>query len=158
MKAVVVAGLVVLAGALVAVAVWLWTPDKTRPELEALYLAHSGDMITVDGTPLHVRDTGPREAPAVILLHGFGASLHTWDPWADVLDDDLRVIRLDLPGAGLSPPDPTGDYSDARVISLLLDLMDHLSLERASLVGNSVGGRLAWTLAAEHPERVNRVV
>ncbi|MBX9615643.1 MAG: alpha/beta fold hydrolase [Caulobacteraceae bacterium] len=158
MKAVVLTGIVVLVVALVATTVWLWTPDKTRPELEALYLARPGDMITVAGTRLHVRDTGPREAPAVILLHGFGASLHTWEPWAEVLDDDLRVIRLDLPGAGLSPPDPTGDYTDARVTTLLRDLMDQLGLQRASLVGNSVGGRLAWTLAAEHPDRVERLV
>ncbi|WP_396594070.1 alpha/beta fold hydrolase [Brevundimonas sp. R86498] len=158
MKAVVLTGLVVLVAALVATTVWLWTPDKTRPELEALYLARPGDMVTVAGTRLHVRDTGPRDAPAVILLHGFGASLHTWEPWAEALDDDLRVIRLDLPGAGLSPPDPTGDYTDARVTTLLLALMDQRGLDRASLVGNSVGGRLAWTLAAEHPERVDRVV
>ncbi|MDP3406478.1 MAG: alpha/beta fold hydrolase [Brevundimonas sp.] len=158
MKAIVLTGLVVLAVTLVATTAWLWTPDKTRPELEALYLARPGDMITVAGTRLHVRDTGPREAPTVILLHGFGASLHTWEPWAEVLEDDLRVIRLDLPGAGLSPPDPVGDYTDSRVTALLLALMDLLGVERASLVGNSVGGRLAWTLAAEHPDRVERLV
>lgn len=158
MKVVVFAGLGLLLVVCVSVAAWLWTPDRSRSDLEALYLARPGDMVTVAGTRLHVRDTGPRDAPAVILLHGFGASLHTWDPWADVLDDDLRVIRLDLPGAGLSPPDPTGDYTDARVTTLLLALMDRLGLDRASLVGNSVGGRLAWTLAAEHPDRVHRLV
>ncbi|WP_426052185.1 alpha/beta fold hydrolase [Brevundimonas sp. SL161] len=105
-----------------------------------------------------MRDTGPRDAPAVILLHGFGASLHTWEPWAGRLDDELRVIRLDLPGAGLSPPDPAGDYTDARATALLLALMDLLQIERASFVGHSVGGRIAWTMAAEHPDRVDRLV
>lgn len=158
MKVVVLAGLGLLLAACVSAAAWLWTPDRSRSGLEALYLARPGDMVTVAGTRLHVRDTGPSDAPAVILLHGFGASLHTWEPWAEALDDDLRVIRLDLPGAGLSPPDPTGDYTDARVIALLLALMDQLDLERASLVGNSVGGRVAWTFAAEHPDRVERLV
>lgn len=158
MKTLVVTGLLAVVTALIGLVLWLWTPDRPRSELEAAWLARPSDMITVAGTTLHVRDTGPRNAPAVILLHGFGASLHTWEPWAGVLDDDLRVIRLDLPGAGLSPPDPTGDYSDARVMTLLLALMDRLGLDRAALVGNSIGGRIAWTLAAEHPARVDRLV
>ena len=73
-------------------------------------------MLTVAGTTLHVRDDGPKDAPAVILLHGFGSSLHTFEPWAEALKADYRVVRLDLPGSGLSPPDPTGDYTDTRSI------------------------------------------
>jgi pimeloyl-ACP methyl ester carboxylesterase len=158
MKTVVLIGLLVLAIALVGAALWLWTPDKPLAELEAAYLADPADLVTVSGATLHVRDTGPHDAPIVILLHGFGASLHTWEPWAADLDDDFRVIRFDLPGAGLSPPDPTGDYSDDRVIALLLALMDQRGLDRAALIGNSVGGRIAWTLAARHSERVTRLV
>jgi len=55
----------------------LWTPDRDRAELERKYLAAPQDMVSVLGTDLHVRDSGPRDAPAVLLLHGFGASLHT---------------------------------------------------------------------------------
>ncbi len=140
------------------VAYWLWTPDRERAVLEARYLAAPGDMLTVAGTRLHVRDSGPKDAPALILLHGFGASLHTWEPWAQQLAGEFRVIRLDLPGSGLSPPDATGDYTDARSLQLLLALMDQLGVGRASLIGNSMGGRIAWTLAARHPERVERLV
>jgi pimeloyl-ACP methyl ester carboxylesterase len=158
MKTVMLVGLVLLGLTLVALGLWLYAPDKSRSDLEPLYLARTGDMIEVGGTRLHVRDTGPRDAPAVILLHGFGASLHTWEPWAEGLDDDLRVIRLDLPGSGLSPPDPADDYTDAHVTALLLAMMDQLGVERASMVGNSIGGRLAWTMAAEHPDRIDRLV
>ena len=143
---------------LALVAYWLWTPDKSAAALEARYLAAPSDMLTVAGTPLHVRDSGPRDAPAVILLHGFGASLHTWEAWAQALSGKRRVIRLDLPGSGLSPPDPGGDYSDARTMQLLLALMDERGLARASVVGHSIGGRIAWTFAAHHPERVDRLV
>ena len=115
-------------------------------------------MTSVAGTPIHVRDTGPRDAPAVILLHGFGASLHTWEPWAAGLEDRFRVIRFDLPGSGLSPPDSTGDYSDARAIALINGLMERAGLKTASMVGNSVGGRIAWTFAAEHPDRIDGLV
>ena len=59
-------------------------------------------MRDVAGVRLHVRDTGPRDAPAVILIHGFGASLHTWERWANGLSDGFQVIRFDLPGSGFS--------------------------------------------------------
>jgi len=158
MKTVLRVALIVLALALPGLGAWLYAPDKTRADLEPLYLARPDDMIDVAGTRLHIRDTGPRAAPAVILIHGFGSSLHTWEPWAEGLDDALRVIRLDLPGSGLSPPDPADDYTDDHVIALLLAMMDRLGVQRASVVGNSVGGRLAWTMAARHPERVDRLV
>ncbi len=144
--------------ALIAAALWLWTPDKSRATLEAKYLSDPGDMIEVAGLRLHVRDTGPKEGPAVIMLHGFGSSLHTWEPWARALQSKYRVIRLDLPGSGLSDPDPTGDYTDARAMQVLTALMDRLGVGRASLIGNSIGGRVAWTFAASYPERVAKLV
>jgi pimeloyl-ACP methyl ester carboxylesterase len=137
---------------------WLYTPDKPRSELEELYLRQASDMRIVAGTRLHVRDDGPREAPAILLLHGFGSSLHTFEPWADALKADYRVVRLDLPGSGLSPPDPTGDYTDARSIELILALMDQLEIGKATIAGNSIGGRIAWNMAADHPGRVEKLV
>jgi pimeloyl-ACP methyl ester carboxylesterase len=136
----------------------LWTPDKPRSELEARYLAAPGDMLQVGPWRLHVRDSGPKEAHAVLMLHGFGASLHTWDEWAQALSGTHRVIRLDLPGSGLSEPDPANDYTDARSVELVLALMDQLGVARASIVGHSIGGRIAWTLAARRPERTGRLV
>lgn len=146
----------------VVVAFLLWTPDRDRASLEALYLRSPADMIEVAGTRLDVRDSGPppgtNAAPAVILLHGFGSSLHTWEAWSAGLEADHRVIRFDLPGSGLSPPDTTGDYTDDRSMAVLLALMDRLGVAKASIVGNSIGGRIAWTFAAAHPERVDKLV
>ncbi len=141
-----------------ALAAWLWTPDRPRDELEARYAAGKDDFLDVAGIRLHVRDRGPREAPAVLLLHGFGSSLHTWEPFSDALAADLRVISVDLPGAGLSAADPDADYSDARSLEILLALLDHWQLARVSLVGNSLGGRISWRFAAAHPDRVERLV
>ncbi len=145
-------------GSIVLLAFWLWTPDKSRNELEARYLAAPGDLVQVGPWRLHVRDSGPKEAPAVVMLHGFGASLQTWDVWAPALSATHRVIRLDLPGNGLSDPDPANDYTDARSIELVLSLMDQLGVARASIVGHSIGGRIAWTFAARYPERTERLV
>lgn len=140
------------AGALLA------TPDRDRAALEARYLAAPGDLRVVDGVRLHVRDTGPRDAPALLLLHGLASSLHTWEPWARALDSTYRVVRLDFPGHGLSSADPAGDYRDPRTLRLLTALLDSLHLARVTVIGNSMGGRIAWAFAAAHPERVARLV
>ncbi len=137
---------------------WLYTPDRGRAELEAKYLRDASDLMDVAGASLHVRDDGPADAPALLMLHGFGSSLHTFEPWAEGLQADYRVIRLDLPGSGLSPPDPTNDYTDARNIALILALMDQLGIETVTPIGNSIGGRIAWTMAADHPGRVDKLV
>jgi pimeloyl-ACP methyl ester carboxylesterase len=144
-----------IAVASLAVSLLLYAPDTPRAELEATY---PGQYLTVDGVRLRMRDTGPRDAPAVIMLHGFCASLDTWEPWARALSARFRVIRFDLPGFGLTGADPTDDYSDAREMKILSDLMDRLGVKRASLIGNSMGGRIGWKFAAAHSERVNRLV
>lgn len=141
--------------AIIASTVLLYAPDKSRAVLE---VAYPGDYRTVGGVRLRLRDTGPRDAPAVILLHGFGASLDTWEAWAQALSSRFRVVRFDLPGFGLTGTDPTGDYTDARAIEILLGLMDQLGIHRAGIVGNSLGGRIAWNFAARHPDRVSRLV
>jgi len=151
-----------LVSALVGAGGWaLWTPDIDRPSLEAKYLAAPADMVTVLGNSLHVRDSAPQAAPdkpVLLLLHGFGASLHTWDVWTAQFSQNFRVLRVDLPGSGLSGPDAQGDYSDTRTIALMLALMDQRGVTRASIIGHSIGGRIAWTLAAIHPARVDKLV
>jgi pimeloyl-ACP methyl ester carboxylesterase len=69
-----------------------------------------------------------------------------------------RVVRLDLPGAGLSGLDPKGDYGDEHTVRLLEDLMDQLGIARATLIGNSMGGRIAWKFAATRPQRTDRLI
>lgn len=158
MKLVAMLLLLLLVVAVVGAAVWLYAPDKSRAELEARYLDAPGDYLDVAGLRLHLRDSGPKGAPVVIMLHGFGASLHTWEAWARALSDEYRVIRFDLPGFGLTGADPTGHYTDGRSMVMLEALMDRLGVGRASLIGNSIGGRIAWTFAARHPERVEKLV
>jgi pimeloyl-ACP methyl ester carboxylesterase len=148
-----------IAGVLLACAAFaLWTPDTDRSALEARYVRSPRDLMTVAGVRLHVRDSGPRDAPVLVMLHGFGSSLLTWEPWADSLQRDFRVVRFDFPGSGLSSPDPTGDYRDARTMAVLTALLDTLHVARATLIGNSMGGRIAWSFAAAHPDRVERLV
>jgi len=136
----------------------LWTPDLSRAEVESDYLQSPDDMRTVLGNRLHVRDRGARGAPAVLMIHGFGSSLQTWDAWAAALSDEWRVVRLDLPGSGLSGPDSTNDYTDARTHALLIELLAQLDLASVAVIGHSIGGRIAWSFASNYPERVERLV
>jgi pimeloyl-ACP methyl ester carboxylesterase len=154
----VLVGAAVLAAAIVGSLVWAWTPDLKRADLEALYLAEPGDMVEISGVRLHLRDEGPRDAPAVLLLHGFGSSLQTWDGWVGELSKTYRTVRFDLPGAGLSGPDPRNNYSEARNIEIVLAVLDRLGIARATLVGNSIGGRIAWRFAAAQPARTRALV
>ena len=137
---------------------WLYAPDKDRAALESQYAHPPSTFVEVAGIRLHVRDTGKRDGPVLLMLHGFGSSLDTWEAWADPLSADYRVIRLDLPGFGLTGADPTGEYTDARTIAVLLALLDRLEVKQPTLIGNSMGGRFAWGFAAAHPERVSKLV
>ena len=143
---------------LVGAAILLFTPDETKAALEAKYHVSASDYVEAAGIALHVEDTGPRDAPAVVLLHGFGSSLQTFDAWVPSLSTRFRVIRFDLPGFGLTGADPSGDYSDRRSLVVIGALMDKLGLAKASFVGNSMGGRLAWMFAAAFPARVEKLV
>lgn len=155
MKTIIFAGLAII---LLAAGLWLWTPDRPLHQLESRYLRGPTNIVDVAGTSLRIRDEGPANAPAVILLHGLGSSLETWEGWAPDLKSTHRVISIDFPGHGLSGPDLTGDYSDTRTLALLVAVMDERQIERATFIGNSIGGRIAWTMAAKHPERVSKLV
>ncbi len=145
-----------LGAALLGAAAWLYTPDRDRAAIETRYLVDRADLRVIDGVRLHLRDTGPRTAPVLLLLHGLGASLHTWEPWARTLDRTFRVVRFDFPGHGLSAAD--ADYSDARTIRLVGALLDTLGVAKATVIGNSMGGRIAWRFAAAYPARVEKLV
>ena len=151
--------LFVLLGITVAVATAVfWTSDLKKVELEEKYSYSSSQFINVDGDRIHLQDTGNKNGPTIIFIHGFGASLHTWEEWSKELNTDFRVIRFDLPGFGLSGPDQKGDYSDDRTNQLLLEMMNQLKLKKINLVGNSIGGRIAWYFTAIHPELVSKLV
>ncbi|MBC7987225.1 MAG: alpha/beta hydrolase [Sphingomonadaceae bacterium] len=133
------------------------------PVAAATPAAHTRTSITrfveIDGgARIRVREEGPRDAPAIVLLHGFTMSLESWDGWAARLAGDYRVIRYDLLGHGMTGRDPLRRYAPAERIEVLAALMDALGLERATLAGNSFGGLVAWRFAARYPERVDRLI
>jgi pimeloyl-ACP methyl ester carboxylesterase len=145
--------------ALVAMVAWSWAPDRGVDTLKARWATGPSHFVTLQGMQVHLRDEGPRDDPEpIVLIHGTSASLHTWDGWAAALKGQRRVIRLDLPGFGLTGPAPDGDYSMTRYADFIAALLDQLGVRRAVLAGNSLGGGVAWRTPVQHPERVSRLV
>jgi pimeloyl-ACP methyl ester carboxylesterase len=147
-----------IVGTLIAVLVVLFlvfrTPDTDPEEMRAKYGGEPSQFVDIgDGVTVHLRDEGPREAPAIVLLHGSNADLHTWEPWVEGLTQDYRVIRFDQVGHGLTGPDPVGDYSRANYAADIAGVMDALGIEAAVIGGNSMGGKHALAFAADYPGR-----
>ena len=115
-------------------------------------------FIELGGFNVHYRDEGNRNKPVLVLIHGVVASLHTWDDWLPAFADDYRVIRFVVPGFGLTGPSRDGAYSAERMIEVFDLLLDHLGVSQASLVGNSLGGYIAWNYALAKPARVSKLV
>jgi pimeloyl-ACP methyl ester carboxylesterase len=136
-----------------------WAPDRPVAELTARWAQPPSTFIDVAGMRVHVRDEGRRDDPVpIVLLHGTSASLHTWDGWVRELGPERRVIRADMPGFGLTGPNPSGDYSIEAYTRFALGVLDQFGLERYILAGNSFGGWVAWETALARPDRVAALI
>jgi len=150
---------IVLTATLFFAALYLWTPDKSKSELEKIYSSPKNAYVNALGVNIHYQDTGPSKNPIPILfLHGFGASLQTWDTWAQSLSNEYRVISVDLPGFGLTGEDPSGIYTDERSVEVLEAFLKALQISKVVLVGNSMGGKFAWQFTARYPNQVAKLV
>jgi pimeloyl-ACP methyl ester carboxylesterase len=110
----------------------------------------------VDGLRVLLRTRGGG-GPGVVLLHGWGGNSSTWSATLDALAPTYRAVAVDLPGFGESDA-PVGDWTVGDYADFTLHVMDALDIGRAALVGRSFGGRVAIKLAANHPDRVDRLV
>jgi len=111
---------------------------------------------STDGMQVRFRREGT--GPAVLLLHGSGSSLDAFDEVAARLRVHCEVIRLDLPGFGLTGPRPDRDYRIESYVAFLGRFLDGQSVPSAVVVGNSLGGNIAWNTGVACPERVQRLV
>lgn len=140
-------------------------PDRPVETLVARWAPPPSDFIDVGGQLVHLRDEGPRNDPLpVLLIHGTGASLHTWEPWVAQLKKQRRIITFDLPAFGL-----TGPFTGARAAvpeerryhgdtyaRFVFDLLDKLQVPRVVVGGNSLGGEVAWRTWWYHRSRHRR--
>lgn len=114
--------------------------------------------VKANGVRLRVAERG--SGPSLILLHGLFMDHTTWDAVGDELDAEYRVVAPDLPGFGQSekPPESRFPYGINAFADAVVDLYAGLELGRAILVGHGLGGAVAITLAARHPELISRLI
>ena len=130
--------------------------DIPYDTLEMVYAPPDSQFMTLDdGLKVHFTDTGPQDRSAIVLVHGFSASLHTWEAWKTDLELDYRIITLDLPGHGLSRADDPSAANIDRFVEVVHAVTQQLGVEQFTLAGNSMGGNTAWQYALAHPETLD---
>ena len=152
----VVKGILYLLVGILLIGKYVVSPDKTLEELAPKYAAAPSQFLSLNGRKIHYRDEG--EGPTIVLIHGTGASLHTWDDWTQDLIKDYRVIRLDLPAYGLTGQDPQKRYSSKDYVDLLDAFLTELKVDKFHLAGNSLGGLVSWLYASYYPEKIEKLV
>jgi pimeloyl-ACP methyl ester carboxylesterase len=136
-----------------------WTPDRSVESLKRRWAPAPSKFLFIDGMAVHLRDEGPRDDPhPIVLVHGTSASLHSWEGWAVALKGQHRVVSFDLPGFGLTGPFSDDDYQIEHYTRFMGGLLDQLGVKHAVLVGNSLGGYIAWETALARPDLADRLV
>ncbi|MFM0627500.1 alpha/beta fold hydrolase [Paraburkholderia xenovorans] len=132
-----------------------------RDELRRRYTQSGSRFVKIMGADVHYVDEGSGEL--IVMIHGFASSLHTWNRVADELGREYRVIRLDLPPFGVTGPLRSGsgeiETMNLRTYRRFIDtFLQALGISRATFIGNSLGGLIAWDYAVRHREAVERLV
>ncbi|MFI0369715.1 alpha/beta fold hydrolase [Actinomadura sp. 1N219] len=122
----------------------------SRQEAEA-----TGDStLPLHGGSVHVRQDGPGDAPALVLIHGLAGSTRWWDPLVPMLAESSRVIRIDLLGHGRSAKPSGGGYAIPEQGRRVGEALDRLGVRHAIVVGHSTGGAVATALAEQRRDLV----
>jgi pimeloyl-ACP methyl ester carboxylesterase len=118
------------------------------PELPGV--AHAYHALST-GVRVHVAESGPRDAPAIVALHGFPQHWYCWRRVMAALAGEFRILAMDTRGLGWSGP--AGDYRKARIAEDAVALLDALGIARAGLLGHDWGGWAGFLAALGTPER-----
>lgn len=158
----IILGLAGIAAVLAAIGYFtLKRDDIPYPTLAAKYESAASRYLDLPGNiRMHYRDEGSREpgAPVLLLVHGFSASLHTWEPWVQRLGDTYRIVSIDLPGHGLTAA-PAGYQANIEAYRDLVETFAQAhGLERFIIAGSSMGGNVAWQYALARPGRVEGLI
>tara|TARA_B100001996_G_scaffold172932_1_gene132013 strand:- start:371 stop:1345 length:975 start_codon:yes stop_codon:yes gene_type:complete len=130
--------------------------EISKDIIDAKYLLESSGFLEIDGVNIHYAIDG--KGPNLLLLHANYANLIDWNPWVEQLKNDYRVIRIDIPGHGLTEPDPSNDYSMQRTVFLLEQFLNSFGVKRLSIAGASLGGTIGLHFARQNSEKVENLI
>ncbi|MES2057179.1 MAG: alpha/beta hydrolase [Pseudomonadota bacterium] len=145
----------------VAIGFWLYlrAPDLPRETVVAKYSRPNSHFVALPGgVQLHYLESGPANAPPLLLIHGFGDNSFSWDGWTKVLAKNHRVIAIDLPGHGLTTSPIDFPASADHYADLVDAFAGAIGLKSFAVAGNSMGGGVSWQLALRHPARVSALI
>jgi pimeloyl-ACP methyl ester carboxylesterase len=149
----------IIVGGILIICGLYWRNDIPLEELKAKYTSDASVFVEVMGMDVHYRDEGnPQDSIPIILLHGTGASLHTWEKSIELLKDSFRVITLDLPAYGLTGPNPKKDYSMEFYVDFMSEFLDKINVGSCIMGGNSLGGSIAWNFTYKYPSKVVKLI
>lgn len=153
-------GLILIVSILAAIGIAFYAePDLRAVELEAQYATPPSQFVVLpSGARVHYRNQGQRNGPALVMLHGTAASLHTWEPWVRQIGDAFHMISVDLPAHGLTGPTPGDDYGQEGMAKFVDEFTTAIGVERFALAGSSMGGGVAARFALMHPERLTHLI
>jgi pimeloyl-ACP methyl ester carboxylesterase len=148
---------------------WFWLPALIAVLLVALYAntaiidgktrpaapRQGGSLIDAGAIQANVKVQGA--GPAIVLIHGFAAAIDWWDEIAPGLALDHRVVSIDLIGHGGTTA-PASDYSIERQAALVREVLDKLDIDRAAIIGHSMGGEVATAYGEAYPDKVDGLV
>ena len=144
---------------LIVLGIVFYQKDQSPEEVYKKYALSSSQQIAIGGVQLHYSDEGNRlDSPPLLLIHGTSSSLRTWDGVTAQLKNQYRIIRFDLPGFGLTGPNPNHDYSTRYYNEVIDSLLRALQISRVIIVGNSLGGAIATQYAIYQPAKVRGLV
>src|SRR4051812_41345985 len=130
--------------------------DIPLQDLKAKYANSESKFIQIDSMNVHYRIEG--QGKPIVLIHGTGACLQSWDEWTDTLKKYYKVVRLDMPGFGLTGPRGDKDYSIKTYVAFLDEFLKAKGIDSFALAGNSLGGEIAWNYAAAFPGKVTHLI
>jgi pimeloyl-ACP methyl ester carboxylesterase len=150
-------GFAILVGLLTIGYVSSLRPDIPMSVLEHKYGTPDSKFLSLGTARVHYRDRGDPARPTLLLIHGFGVSLETWEPWVRRLQSRYRIVSIDLPGHGLTQVQES-DVTMHSNVEFVATFMRAMNLSSAVIAGNSFGGAVAWNLALTHPEQIAGLV
>ena len=139
--------------------IFLFKGELAQDQVDAKYTSEKSQFFTMEnGARIHFRDEGNPNGPAVVLVHGSNASLHTWEPWVGILGESYRIITMDLPAHGLTGAVPDKRYGSPAQLRTVDAVVRHLGIDKFTLGGNSMGGGVTWRYTLAHPEKVEAML